>query len=100
MNYTDVDADRVLSVKAQIANDIANIKKTQNTLKTQIISSLSPYWQGPAFESFTQQFNAFLTAIESYAKSCETLNGELDKAGRGYNGADAEVRRLVAGLPN
>jgi WXG100 family type VII secretion target len=100
MNRTDVDADRVLGVKAQITSDITKLKNVQNTLKTRVLSSLSPYWRGQAYDAFAQQFNAFLTALDDFIKSSETLNTELDNAGKRYNSADAEVRRLITGLPN
>ncbi|MDR1605187.1 MAG: WXG100 family type VII secretion target [Gracilibacteraceae bacterium] len=100
MNMTDVDADRLLSVRAQIAADVSNIVKVRNYLRGQVVGALEPYWQGQAKETFTQQFNAFLTNLEGFSQSCEELNAELEKAGKSYNNADAEVNRLTAGLPN
>ena len=99
MNYTDIDADRVLSVKGQIANDIAGMAKTRDVFKNRIISTLDICWQGQAKEAFTAQFNVFSVAFESYVKACESLNSELEKAAKGYNGADEEARRLVNSLP-
>jgi uncharacterized protein YukE len=100
MNYTNVDADRVLAEKAQIANDISNIRRSYNILKTQILSALTPYWQGRAYDVFALQYNAFLETLDSFSTVCEALNTEVGKAAKNYNGADAEVRRLVNGLPD
>jgi WXG100 family type VII secretion target len=99
MNYTDVDADRVLSVKAQIARDIDGARNVYGVLKGQVISALAPCWQGQAYEAFAKQFSAFLTAFDAFLKDCNTLNAELDKAGVNYNRADSDVRALVASLP-
>jgi WXG100 family type VII secretion target len=100
MNNVDVDADRVLNVKAQIVNDLTNIGRVRDVLKGQVITALEPYWQGRAKDLFTQQFTAFLTAFEAFTKACDELNEELGRAGKNYNAADDEVRRKVAGLPN
>jgi WXG100 family type VII secretion target len=99
MNYTDVDADRVLSVKAQIARDIEGARNVHGTLKGQVISALAPCWQGQAYETFARQFASFLTALDAFLKDCGTLNAELEKAGTNYNKADGDVRALVAALP-
>ena len=99
MNYTDVDADRVLSVKGQVANDISGMAKSRDVFKNQIISTLDSCWSGQAKDAFTIQFNAFSTLFASYVKSCEALNAELEKAAKGYNSADGDARRLVNGLP-
>jgi len=99
MNYTDVDADRMLSTKAQIANNISGMVKTRDIFKNQIINALEPCWRGWAKDTFTMQWNAFTTAYESFTKDSETLNYELEKAAKGYNSADEEARRLVNSLP-
>ena len=99
MNYTDVDADRVLSVKGQIANDITGMAKTRDVFKSRIISTLDVCWSGQAKDTFTIQFNGFTAAFEDFVKNCETLNTELEKAAKGYNSADEETRRLVNSLP-
>ena len=99
MNCTDVDADRVLSVKGQIANDISSMAKSRDVFKNQIISTLDACWSGQAKDLFTIQFNSFSAIFEQYVKSCEALNTELEKAAKGYNSADDEARRLVNGLP-
>ncbi|MDR2664764.1 MAG: WXG100 family type VII secretion target [Oscillospiraceae bacterium] len=99
MNYTDVDADRVLSVKAQIARDIDGAKNVYSVLKGQVIGALAPSWQGQAFDTFSQQFSAFLAAFDAFLKDCDTLNAELQKAGTNYNRADGDVRSLIAALP-
>ena len=99
MNYTDVDADRVLSVKGQIANDISGMARTSDVFKSRVLSTLDGCWQGQAKESFTVQFNAFSTAFDSFVKTCEELNGKLENVAKGYNGADGDVRSLVNNLP-
>jgi WXG100 family type VII secretion target len=99
MNYTDVDADRVLSVKTQIARDIDGAKNVYGVLKGQVLSTLAPCWQGQAHESFARQFSSFLSAFDAFLKDCNTLNAELERAGTNYNRADGDVRALVAALP-
>ena len=99
MNYTDVDADRVLSTKAQIATCVTSMAKTRDVFKNQIISSLDVCWKGQAKDSFTAQWGAFSTSFESFVRANEKLNDELEKAAKGYNKADEEARQLVNGLP-
>jgi len=99
MNYTDVDADRMLSTKAQIANDISGMIRSRDIFKNQIINALEPCWRGRAKDTFTMQWSAFTTAYEGFIKDSETLNNELEKAAKGYNSADGEARQLVNNLP-
>ena len=95
MNYTDVDADRVLSLKTQIAGDLSRIAATRNVLKNQIISTLDIYWRGQSKDNFTAQFKAFLIAFDNFVKNIEALNSDLGKAALGYNRADDEARQFV-----
>jgi len=99
MNYTDVDADRVLKTKTQITNDIAGMARIRDLFKNQIISALDPSWRGIAKDSFTSQWRVFAETFESFIKDCEKLNNELERTARGYNIADGEARRLVTNLP-
>ena len=99
MNFTDVDADRMLSIKAQIANDISGMTKVRDVLKSQVMSTLDVNWKGQAKDSFAAQFNVLSTAFDNYVKSCETLNNEMEKAAREYNRADEDTRRFVNNLP-
>jgi len=99
MNFTDVDADRVLSAKAQIASDISGMARTRDIFKNQVISALEPCWKGQAKDTFTMQWGAFTEAYEGFIKDCEALNNELERTARGYNNADGEARRLVNGIP-
>jgi len=99
MNYTDVDADRVLSVKGQIDNDVSGMSRTSDVFKSQVLSTLDACWQGQAKESFAVQFNAFSTAFDIFVKTCGELNGQLENAAKGYNSADGDVRSLVNNLP-
>ena len=99
MNYTDVDADRVLNAKTQIANDISGMAKVWDIFKNQIISTLDPYWRGQAKDTFTSQWGAFTATFGNFVKDSETLNNELERTARGYSNADGEARRLANSLP-
>jgi uncharacterized protein YukE len=96
MHMTEVDTNRLLSVKSRIANDIGGILKIRDTLKGPAINGLAPYWQGQAQDLFVQRLNAFLTVFEGFMKHCERLNAELERAGKTYSDAEAEVKALVA----
>jgi len=99
MNFTDVDADRVLSAEAQIANDISGMARSRDVFKNQILSALDPCWRGVAKDTFTEQWNAFTEAFVNFVKECETLNHDLEITAKGYNSADSEARRLANSLP-
>jgi len=99
MNFTDVDADRVLSAKAQISNDVSGMARTRDVFRNQIVSALEPCWRGQAKDTFTTQWGAFTAAFENFVKETETLNNELERIAKGYNDADGEARRLVNSLP-
>ena len=99
MNYTDVDADRVLNIKGQIANEISGMAKTRDVFKSRVLSTLDACWRGQAKNSFAIQFNAFTTAFDIFVKNCEKLNDQLENAAKAYNSADGDVRSLVNNLP-
>ena len=99
MNYTDVDADRVLSTWTQIENDISGMRRTRDILRGQILSSLETCWKGQAKDTFTAQWNDFTTALGRFVREIEILNNELERAGKGYNKADGDAGRLVSSLP-
>jgi WXG100 family type VII secretion target len=69
-------------------------------MRGQIAAPAEQYWQGEAKELFVSEFNAFISAYDEFARNCEALNDELEKAGKSYNSADAEARRLASGLPD
>jgi len=99
MNFTDVDADRVLNAKSQITTHISGMARSRDVFKNQIISALDPCWKGQAKDAFTLQWGAFTEAYEGFIKDCEALNNELEITAKGYNNADGEARRITSGLP-
>ena len=96
---TDVDSGQIDNASRGIDNDIKELQSIRAVFVNNVMSSLNPYWQGPAKQSFEEQFSAFTVLFEKLIEGYLDLNEELKKAGIAYNKADGSVMQLIAKLP-
>ena len=96
---TDVDSRIVSDAAASIDGYIKELQSTSKTVQSGIMPNLTPYWQGPAKESFELWFTFFSFELENLIKGYIELNEQLKKAGTEYGKADDIVKQIMAKLP-
>ena len=97
--FTDVDSEYINSAVAKIDGYISDLQSMQKIFGSDIISSLEPYWQGMAKIAFDQKFIRFTLDYTEIIKGYNELNMQLKEAAKKYEGADSQVKQIIARLP-
>jgi WXG100 family type VII secretion target len=93
--FTDVQAQQIKQVASAINQTIDTLRDIQNSLGTNVVSRLSPCWDGEAGELFFRQFNGFNASLQKLVNDYGALNETLATCGRTYQQADNLVITAV-----
>ena len=87
--FTDVQTVQLEQAAASIRQNISAIRGVRDALSQNVLSRLTPHWQGEAKDLFFQQFTALNVSLGKLVAEHEALNQQLEASAAAYNQADA-----------
>ena len=93
--FTDVQTVQLEQAAASIRQNISAMRGARDALSQQVLSRLTPHWQGEAKDLFFQQFSAFNASLNKLVADYETLNQQLEASAAAYGQANSMVMGTI-----